>query len=527
MVGEATFGVSPGFPYTAAPFGPRILDGRAVIPASQTTQIPLTDSMAAWPDGWARSPSLTCRRDDDRHPPLGFVEADSGDGHNVGMGCFPRSAGRLAVAIEPLLWSRAAVLTRLATIVVVAIAGAHDAGAELRTTVHASGFRSPVAFVQDPADDSVQFVVEQGGRIRVVQSGIVLRTDFLDLSAVVLAGGERGLLGLAFPPNAAVSGRFFVNFTDAAGNTVVARFHRSENALVADPASRFDLQWGQGGPRFIKQPFANHNGGHLAFGPDGYLYVGLGDGGSGGDPGDYAQNPAELLGKMLRIDVDVDDSDSVGYAVPGSNPFQASDFPGIRTEIWAFGLRNPWRYSFDEVSRGGSGALIIADVGQDAWEEIDYQSADRGGRNYGWRNREGAHNYNLAHPPAVLPLTEPIYEYSHSEGQSITGGYVYRGSALGEPYRGRYFFADFISGRVWSIALAVDEAGEGQAADVIEHTAEFGDGTPLGNISSFGVDALGELYIVGYSRGTVLRVLPVDVGRALPDPCRTRGCRRR
>jgi glucose/arabinose dehydrogenase len=444
------------------------------------------------------------------------------------MGCFARRpAGRFASAGDPLRCSRATALVRLAIVVVVSIAGAGDASAELRTTLYASGFRNPVAFVPDPTDDNVQFVVEQGGRIRVVQNGVVLGADFLDLSAGVLAGGERGLLGLAFPPNAAASGRFFVNFTNAAGNTVVARFHRSGNPLVAEPASRFDLQWGHDATRFIKQPFANHNGGHLAFGPDGYLYVGLGDGGSGGDPGDYAQNPAELLGKMLRIDVDVDDADSVGYAVPASNPFQGLDFPGFRPEIWAFGLRNPWRYSFDDVGRGGSGALIIADVGQDAWEEIDYQPADRGGRNYGWRNREGAHDYNVAHPPAVLPLAEPIHEYSHSEGQSITGGYVYRGSALGEPYRGRYFFADFIAGRVWSIALAVDEAGEGHAVDVIEHTAEFGDGTPLGSISSFGVDASGELYIVDYSRGAVLKVLPVDVGRALTDPCRTRGCRRR
>ncbi|MEP7309405.1 MAG: PQQ-dependent sugar dehydrogenase [Acidobacteriota bacterium] len=398
-------------------------------------------------------------------------------------------------------------LCRIVAITTVLGAVAVDAHGQLRTTVYASGFRNPVGFVQDPTDQRVQFVVQQNGHIRTIESGTVRRADFLDLSSVVSSGGERGLLGLAFPPDAATSRRFFVNFTDAAGNTVVARFRRSSDPLVADPVSRFDLRWGgAAGPAFIFQPFANHNGGHLAFGPDGYLYIGLGDGGSGGDPGDYAQNPAELLGKMLRIDVSVRDRDPLGYAVPRSNPFQSAAHPRYRPEIWAVGLRNPWRYAFDEITRGGTGALIIADVGQDAWEEIDYEPRGRGGRNYGWRNREGAHDYNRAHPPALVPVTEPIYEYNHSVGESITGGLVYRGRALPATNRGRYFFADFISGRVWSLELTTDQDGEGHAADVVEHTAELSDGTPLGNISSFGVDAAGDLYILSYSRGAILKV---------------------
>jgi glucose/arabinose dehydrogenase len=387
---------------------------------------------------------------------------------------------------------------------------AADAHAQLRTTVYASGFTNPLGFVQDPTDARVQFVVQQNGHIRTVRSGTVLPTDFLDLSAVVSHGSEEGLLGLAFPMDAATSGRFFVNFTDAAGNTVVARFRRtSADAMIADPTSRFDLRWGgPSGPAFIAQPFANHNGGNLAFGPDGYLYIGMGDGGSGGDPGDFAQNPSELLGKMLRIDVSVADSDPSGYFAPRSNPFQPSaTHPGYRPEIWALGLRNPWRYSFDDVTRGGTGALIIGDVGQDAREEIDYEPRGRGGRNYGWRNREGAHDYDRSHAPAFLPLTEPIHEYDHSVGQSISGGYVYRGRALGAKYRGRYFFADFIQGRVWSTALTIDAAGEGHSSDVIEHTAELAGGMPLGNISSFGVDALGELYVLSHSRGVILKVL--------------------
>ena len=223
------------------------------------------------------------------------------------------------------------------------------AQAPLRLRPYASGFTNPLAFVQDPANRAVQFVVEQGGRIRVVRDGVVSDTDFLDLRGAVVAGGEQGLLGLAFSPDAS-SPRFFVNFTDRSGNTVVARFRRSaNNPLVADPASRFDLRWSTG-LAFIRQPFANHNGGHLAFGPDGFLYIGLGDGGSGDDPDHRAQNPAELLGKMLRIDVSVADSHPTGYDVPSDNPFVNT--PGTQREIWDFGLRNPWRYTFDDPSRG-------------------------------------------------------------------------------------------------------------------------------------------------------------------------------
>src|SRR6185369_8887189 len=184
---------------------------------------------------------------------------------------------------------------------------AADLHAQLRSRVQVSGFTTPVAFVQDPADRTVQFVVQQNGRIRAVRGATVLTPDFLDVSSAIVSGGEQGLLGLAFPRDAATSGRFFVDFTNRSGDTVVARFRRSSNAAIADPASRFDLRWGAGGQAFIAQPFANHNGGHLAFGPDGYLYIGLGDGGSGDDPQNNAQNPNSLLGKMLRIDVNVPD----------------------------------------------------------------------------------------------------------------------------------------------------------------------------------------------------------------------------
>ena len=382
---------------------------------------------------------------------------------------------------------------------------APEAAAQVRARVHATGFTLPLAIVQDPANANVQFVLEQGGRVRVVQNGSVLATDFLDLTSSVAAGGERGLLGLAFPPNAAATGRFFVNFTNTSGHTVVARFRRSANPLVADPASRFDLRWnGPSEAALIEQPFSNHNGGHLAFGPDGFLYVGMGDGGSGNDPQHRAQDRTTLLGKMLRVDVNVPDSHPIGYVIPADNPFVGG---GARPEVWSFGWRNPWRFTFDDVALGGTGAMLAADVGQNQWEEVNHEPRGRGGRNYGWRNREGAHDNVVNLAPAFTPLVNPIHEYDHAVGESITGGYVYRGKALGPSVRGRYFFADFIRSRVWSMALTIGSNGEATASDVREHTEALGGSAELANISSFGVDADGEMYIVSYSRGVILKVV--------------------
>ena len=410
--------------------------------------------------------------------------------------------------------------TQWSTVFVLMVCGLlADVHAQLRSRVHASGFEAPLAFIQDPADRAIQFVVQQGGRIRVVRNGVVLPGDFLDLTPVISSGGERGVLGLAFAPDAA-SGRFFVNFTNPSGDTVVARFRRPAGAVTADPASRFDLRWGgAGGSASIGQPYANHNGGNLAFGPDGYLYIGMGDVGSGNDPEHRAQNPVELLGKMLRIDVNVPDTDPTGYQIPADNPFAPGHGPvPARPEIWAFGLRNPFRWSFDDTSRGGTGALVIGDVGQSSFEEIDYEPRGRGGRNYGWRNREGAHDNITSSPPAYSPLTDPIFDYGRSEGQSVTGGFVYRGQALGSSFRGRYFFADFVAGRVWSLALAIDPTtGEATASNLTEHTGELGN---VGNVSSFGTDADGELYVVSYSRGVVLKILGPPTAPAPPTGLR-------
>jgi glucose/arabinose dehydrogenase len=396
-----------------------------------------------------------------------------------------------------------AVLVALLT----AASGGFQGPLPLRSAVFTSGLLAPVAFVADPGDASIFYAVEQGGRIRTVRNRAVAE-DLLDLRGATAAGGERGLLGMALAPDFPTSGRFYVNFTNTNGDTVVARFRRVGGKV--DPATRFDLKWGPERSPVIQQPFVNHNGGHLAFGPDGYLYIGLGDGGSGDDPQNNAQTPSALLGKMLRIDVGVDDSHPTGYVVPGDNPFVASPLPGVRPEVWAFGLRNPWRYSFDPVAFGGTGALVIGDVGQGAREEISYEPRARGGRNYGWRLREGAQaNPNQATqtpPPAFQPLVDPIHDYPRSQGTSVTGGYVYRGRALGQAYQGRYFFADYVSGRVWSLGLTLRPDGEATAAGLLEHTAELGGSTQLGNISSFAIDQFGELYIVSHTRGWVLRL---------------------
>ena len=381
-----------------------------------------------------------------------------------------------------------------------------EAQGQLRAQPYATGFSAPVAFVQDPLDRTVQFVVEQAGRIRVVRERHACWRPIFSIC------GERFRRRRARAPRHGLRpGRQ----QRPVLRELHQRFRRHrrraipalDDPLVADPATRFDLRFnGAGGAATIAQPFSNHNGGHLAFGPDGYLYIGLGDGGSGDDPDHRAQNPQELLGKMLRIDVNVADASPDRLPGAADNPFVSGGPVAARPEIWAFGLRNPWRYSFDDPARGGTGALVIGDVGQGAFEEIDYEPRGRGGRNYGWRNREGAHDNVTSRPPAFTPLVDPIHEYGRSSGQSVTGGYVYRGRALGPAFAGRYFFADYVAGRVWSLALTIDSQGEARASDLVEHTAELGGQSQLGNISSFGVDADGELYIVSLTRGTILSV---------------------
>uniref|UniRef100_Q024X4 Glucose/sorbosone dehydrogenase-like protein n=1 Tax=Solibacter usitatus (strain Ellin6076) TaxID=234267 RepID=Q024X4_SOLUE len=349
-----------------------------------------------------------------------------------------------------------------------------SAGAqEIRTTQIASGIAAPTD-IQDPKDGSGRlFFVQQNGVVRIFRGGAVSSRPFLDISGKTRADGERGLLGLAFPPGFAQKQRFYVDYTDLNGDTTIARYQVSTDREAADGASEVVLLK-------IAQPFANHNGGQIRFGGDGYLYIGMGDGGSAGDPMGNGQNLGALLGKMLRIDVE---SDPGNVRIPPDNPFVNA--AGARPEIWAYGLRNPWRYSFDRAS----GDLWIADVGQDAYEEVDFQAASsRGGENYGWNRMEGMHCY-----PAncsMQGLTLPVAEYPHSQGCSVSGGFVYRGRSS-PGLRGIYLYGDYCSGRIWGT--------ERQGTTWLTRqllASNFG-------ITTFGEDEAGEVYVANATDGTI------------------------
>ena len=352
----------------------------------------------------------------------------------------------------------------------------------LSFAVVASGFSAPLG-VAHPGDGSGRlFVVEQGGRIVVVKNGAKLATPFLDIGGKIVSGGERGLLGLAFPPNFTAQKHFYVNYTRAGdGATVLARYRvSSANADNADATTEQILLT-------VPQPFSNHNGGHLAFGPDGMLYIGLGDGGAGGDPDERAQSPNELLGKMLRIDVE---SGATPYAIPPGNAF--ANGAGGRAEIWALGLRNPWRYAFDRQS----GDLYIGDVGQGKDEEISYLPAgSAGGSNFGWDVLEGNDCFEPASnctPPANY--VAPIATYTRgSSCASVTGGHVYRGPG-NAALQGVYLYADFCDGRIWGLR----RSGGSWQNDLLAET-DF-------SISSFGEDETGSVYFVDLNSGELRRI---------------------
>jgi glucose/arabinose dehydrogenase len=325
-------------------------------------------------------------------------------------------------------------------------------------------------YVTQPADDSGRlFVVEKRGRIVALHAGSPTPATFLDISnRVGSSGSEQGLLSVALHPQFAQNGRLFVDYTDRNGDTVISRFQASGDR--ADPNTEAVLLT-------IDQPYPNHNGGLVLFGPDGYLYIGMGDGGSGGDPQGNGQNRGVLLGKLLRLDVDHGDP----YAIPPDNPWPGGG--DIRPELWVYGLRNPWRFSFDRAT----GDLYIADVGQGEYEEIDVQPAQsRGGANYGWNITEGLHCFRGSSCTRG-GLVAPIAEYDHSEGCSITGGYVYRGSAF-PSLQGLYFYGDYCSGRIW--ALRQVAAGQWEQHELLQRDL---------NISSFGEDQAGELYLTDLS----------------------------
>ncbi len=387
-------------------------------------------------------------------------------------------------------------LRRLATLIVaLTLGGCSDVDAPFGTIgarlpieleLVAQGFDRPVFVTAAPGDDRRLFVVEQGGLVRVVRDGALLAEPFLDLTSLVLSGGEQGLLGLAFHPVYTFNGWLFVNYTDTNGDTRIVRFTASADPDRADPGSALEILW-------VDQPWPNHNGGMLAFGPrDGRLYIGLGDGGGVGDPGNHGQNPGTLLGSMLRIDVGQSTS-AERYRIPVGNPFVGVE--GVRPETWAFGLRNPWRFAFDLLT----GDLYIADVGDNAREEVSVQlGATAGGQNYGWSVMEGDRCFRPASGCNTTGLVRPVYTYGRDEGCAITGGYVYRGSAI-PVLQGRYLFADVCAGWIRSFVLE-----DGVATAVRNHAAELDAG---GNIVSFGRDNQGELYVVAYG-GDVFRIVP-------------------
>jgi len=354
-------------------------------------------------------------------------------------------------------------------------------------SLFASGLTSPVCIAN--AGDSRLFVIDQHGLIVIIDSaGIVNPEPFINISDRVVYGGERGLLGIAFHPDYKTNGYFYLNYIGEGDSTHISRFSAvTGHPDKADSLSELNILT-------LAQPFRNHNGGNLCFGPDGYLYIGLGDGGSSGDPGNRAQNPRELLGKMLRIDVD----HGSPYSIPDTNPFYGDT--AVANEIWALGLRNPWRYSFDRLT----GDLWIGDVGQGETEEIDFQPASSGGgENYGWRCYQGNQAYNRDGCAPVASYIFPVYTYPHSSGCSVTGGYVFRGDPL-SPYYGYYFFADYCSDRIWTLH---NESGEWIVGDF----GRFQEN----NFSTFGEDSKGQLYIAGLTSGIIYRVTEQLTG--IPD----------
>jgi glucose/arabinose dehydrogenase len=346
----------------------------------------------------------------------------------------------------------------------------------------ATGLNNPLYLTTPPGDTDRLFIVEQAGTIRIVKGGALLPDPFLDIRDRVSSGGERGLFCLAFDPAYGSDGRFVVHYTDLNGNTRLSVFHVSADPDRADPASETIVLAAQ-------QPFSNHNGGQILFGPDGYLYLGLGDGGGAGDPQGNGQKITDLLGDILRLDL----SSGTSAVPPADNPFVGRS--DAEPAIWSYGLRNPWRFSFDRAT----GDLYIADVGQSAWEEVDVATAAAGigkGVNYGWNRMEGAHCYG-ASACDTTGLALPVLEYDHGQGCSITGGYVYRGAAI-PALQGHYFYGDYCNGWVRSFRVQ-----DGQAVD----KAQWPTLAPGGPVLSFGEDQAGELYVLS-ANGTVFRIVP-------------------
>ncbi|MCB1182525.1 PQQ-dependent sugar dehydrogenase [bacterium] len=361
----------------------------------------------------------------------------------------------------------------------------------------ADGLTKPVRLVAPDGDERL-FIVQQNGLVTVHDRDGTSRGTFLDLTGQTAANGERGLLGLAFAPDYAASGRCYVNYTDASGDTRIVRYTVSAGDPDALDAGSAELLL------TIDQPAGNHNGGHLEFAPDGMLIMATGDGGGAGDTSNNAQTLSVPLGKLLRLDV----SPATGYAVPADNPFLGTAGAEL---VWTYGLRNPWCFSFDS----GTGDLYIADVGQGQWEEVDIVPAGTaGGRNFGWRVTEGTHCYNPSSGCDATGHTLPVYEYSHGGSPfrcSISGGYVYRGAEIPD-LQGTYFFSDFCSNQIWTMRWTLS-GGLSPVSDCSDDLTPTGG---YGGVSGFGRDGLGELYILDHGNGAVYRIVQKIAASPLP-----------
>jgi glucose/arabinose dehydrogenase len=394
----------------------------------------------------------------------------------LGLALVPVLGSQLVLARDP---DAPATTTREAAVQGVAVRPTAFVPGNIHLTFSriAKGLSQPVFITHSGDSNGRLFVVEQTGKIRVIRSGVLQSTPFLDLRSKISTGGERGLLGLAFHPDYRTNRKFYVYYTDKSGAIVIAQYLRSSNASIAGTTGKIVLR--------ITKPYANHNGGMLAFGSDRYLYAGIGDGGSGGDPGNRAQNRNVLLGKILRINIDT----KKAYTIPPTNPYVGRAGHDL---VWAYGVRNPWRFSFDKLTHD----LWIGDVGQDRYEEIDRSKVPNAGKgaNYGWRQLEGNRCFNPSTGCNSTGKVKPLAVYGHSVGCSVTGGYVYRGTTYAD-LSGVYIFGDYCSGRIWG----VDAAGANAQAPVLLNDTPF-------LISSFGEDQAGNVYVINQALGQIWRL---------------------
>ena len=408
---------------------------------------------------------------------------------------------------------------RVSTAIFFAFIGVLCFGQTIVARPFVSGFKSPIQYAQNPQRPTYGYVLQRAGAIYLVIDGVRQSKVVLNLVGQVSLDGEGGLLGMTFDPSFATNRYVYFDITtNATTFTHILRYTMLADGRSIDPASKFNILT-------IAQPYTNHKGGTLHFGSDGYLYIGMGDGGSGNDPDKRAQDPKQLLGKFLRIDPSHDDfptDPDRNYAIPTTNPFFGADSYGLLDEVWSIGVRNPFRWSFDSLTS----AMVIGDVGQDAYEEVDYEPSGKGGRNYGWKVWEGRH---LTHQPGSLLIAKmylPFIEVAHPTFESLIGGFVYRGKDLGPEFYGRYFFGDASSSLIWSAPIQLDTNGEAKAADsfIIDHSSSINQSLPnaLSEPVSLDPDANGEVVVTNLASGVLFKLAVASINFA-PAAVKTEG----